>query len=295
MPGDLALIDFETYLTAWQNDFVARRGRMPAAATVKGQITALKTFFDYVDRADQLKDADDRLVRNRAALLEAPRPKRAVNDWLQDEEDKALLEWRGSLVDEFLIAFLRWAGLRIGEARAVRISHLTLGRGEGTLTIPDAKTPAGQRIIPLNPEFLPILNRWLDDLESRDLYRPNGPLLATRRGTPIYEQQLWRMVKRIAADAGVRVIDCSCGATTLNFHAASCARGSTGANRSEVAPHTLRKTYGSYLLNRGARIEVVSKLLGHASTTITEQVYAQLLDTTIKREFYDALGLRQMP
>ena len=250
MPGDLNLMDFETYLGVWENDFVARRGRVPAAATVKGQITALKTFFDYVDRNDQLKDAEDRLVRNRAALLLAPQPKRAVNDWLQDEEDTALLAWRGKLVDEFLIAFLRWSGVRLGEAQAARICHLTLGRGEGTLTIPDAKTRAGQRVIPLNPEFLPILHRWLDDLDSRGLYRANAPLLPTKKGTPIYEQQLWRMVKRITADAGIRVIECTCGSSTLNFHAGNCARGKTGANRSEMKPHTLRKTFGSHLLNR---------------------------------------------
>jgi hypothetical protein len=37
-------------------------------------------------------------------------------------------------------------------------------------------------------------------------------------------------------------------------------------------------------LNRGVRLEVVSKVLGHASTTITEQAYAELLDSTIAAE-----------
>src|SRR5947207_11895319 len=47
-----------------------------------------------------------------------------------------------------------------------------------------------------------------------------------------------------------------------------------------VTPHSLRRTFGSHLINNGLRLEVVSKLLGHATTTITEHAYAQLLDDT---------------
>jgi integrase len=57
-----------------------------------------------------------------------------------------------------------------------------------------------------------------------------------------------------------------------------------------VTPHTLRRTFGSYLLNRGLRLEVVSKLLGHASTTVTERAYAELLDETARRELFQALA-----
>lgn len=51
------------------------------------------------------------------------------------------------------------------------------------------------------------------------------------------------------------------------------------------AEHTLRRTFGSDLVNRGLRLDVVSRLLGHASTTVTERCYAELLDSTTRREF----------
>jgi integrase len=44
------------------------------------------------------------------------------------------------------------------------------------------------------------------------------------------------------------------------------------------------------LLNKGLRLEIVSKLLGHANTTITERAYAQLLDETTRRELLQALN-----
>lgn len=59
---------------------------------------------------------------------------------------------------------------------------------------------------------------------------------------------------------------------------------------SDVSPHTLRRTFGSHLLNHGLRLEVVSKPLGHTTTTITEQSYAQLLDYTTRRELLHALN-----
>jgi site-specific recombinase XerD len=45
-----------------------------------------------------------------------------------------------------------------------------------------------------------------------------------------------------------------------------------------------------YLLNAGVRLESVSKLLGHANTSVTETAYAQLLDVTIRAELLSALG-----
>ena len=53
---------------------------------------------------------------------------------------------------------------------------------------------------------------------------------------------------------------------------------------SSITPHTLRRTFGSYLLNKGLRLEVVSKLLGHSSTVVTERAYAELLGSTIRDE-----------
>lgn len=48
--------------------------------------------------------------------------------------------------------------------------------------------------------------------------------------------------------------------------------------------HLFRKTYGTLLLNKGVRLEVVSKCLGHSNTRITQQIYAKLQNNTILNE-----------
>lgn len=51
--------------------------------------------------------------------------------------------------------------------------------------------------------------------------------------------------------------------------------------------HLFRKTYGTRLLNRGVRLETVSKCLGHSSAKITQTSYAKLLKQTIIDEVKD--------
>jgi len=152
-----------------------------------------------------------------------------------------------------------------------------------------SKTRAGRRTIPLVPELRPLLSLWLGELAARGLDRPATALLATRSGTPMLPSFAWRLVKRVAFRAGVRPLPCTCGASRPR-HRPGCPRTQNGHNLSAVTPHTLRRTFGSDLLNRGLRLEIVSKLLGHASTVVTERAYAELLDDTARRELLRVLG-----
>lgn len=50
-------------------------------------------------------------------------------------------------------------------------------------------------------------------------------------------------------------------------------------SRTDATVHSLRHTYGSYLLSKGTPVFSVSRLLGHASVQTTERVYAHLLQS----------------
>lgn len=52
----------------------------------------------------------------------------------------------------------------------------------------------------------------------------------------------------------------------------------------KLTTHLARKTFGTLLLNKGIRLEVVSKALGHANTKITQSAYAKLLNNTVINE-----------
>ena len=51
-----------------------------------------------------------------------------------------------------------------------------------------------------------------------------------------------------------------------------------------LSMHVARHTFAVFALNKGLSMSVVSRLLGHGSTDITEKVYAQFLPETLSSE-----------
>jgi integrase len=289
-PGTLRPEDIDQYLQAWQHGFVHRHGRWPSRATYRAQVAGLRAFFAWLERFELLRDVGGGLVANPMRQIVAPPVEQRRNDWLRAAEDQALLTVECSPHERIVVWLLRWTGLRVGEATQLLVSDVDLTPGQQCIIVRESKTPAGRRTIAIVPELLPRLEAWLKQLDVAGLMSPALPLLATKHGTPMKSTYAWRLVKRVAFRAGVRVVPCTCRSARTTLHDAGCPRAKTGENLSAVTPHTLRRTFGSYLLNRGLRLEVVSKLLGHASTSVTERAYAELLDETARRELFAALG-----
>lgn len=61
--------------------------------------------------------------------------------------------------------------------------------------------------------------------------------------------------------------------------------------KTNLTTHLARKTYGHILLNKGVRLEIVSKALGHSNTLITQKVYCQTTTSTIANEVSKALSI----
>jgi integrase len=59
-----------------------------------------------------------------------------------------------------------------------------------------------------------------------------------------------------------------------------------------VSPHSLRHAAGQWLVDLGTPIELVSRILGHASTSITESVYARVKAETVGDRMLDTLDPR---
>lgn len=54
--------------------------------------------------------------------------------------------------------------------------------------------------------------------------------------------------------------------------------------KTNLTTHVARRTYATMLLNRGVRLETVSKCMGHKNTKITQAAYAQVLNKTVIEE-----------
>jgi integrase len=116
------------------------------------------------------------------------------------------------------------------------------------------KTPASVREVPLVPQ---LSHRLAVHRRATPFEAPTDWVFATSRGTPFGERNVARRVLKKAAD-------------------------DTGLNDEGRAPlrfHDLRHTFASHLIvDLGLDIAQVSRILGHASTTITLDVYTHLFD-----------------
>lgn len=285
--GELTAADLELFLTHWEAAFHARHGHLPRPATIRGTIGALRVFFAYLEQAEFLVGGDGSLRRNPMRTIDAPPCPQRPNDFLRSHEDRALLNAECPHHHRIVVWLLRFTGVRVAEAQAITFADVDLTPSGEALTVRGSKTPASTRTIPLLPQLLPLIHEHAELLRQRTTVTPATPLLATSHGTPLTTNYVWRVVKRVAYEAGVRPISCTCETTRQDRHARGCPRTSSGENRSSVSPHTLRRTFGSDLINRGLRLEAVSKLLGHSSTNVTERAYAQLLAPTIRRELFE--------
>jgi site-specific recombinase XerD len=237
------------YLGGWHDEWELKNGRAPSENTKRNHIQALRALYKFLERFDFLK------APNPMTRIEAPKIKRGgVKPWLRPDEDDALLGAYKNVREQVVIWFLRFTGVRWGEAMALRQKDVDLAAG--LISVTHSKTDNGIRQVPILPELRPVIVRWFAYLDERGLRDPNLPFFTTRFRKPMPEQQAIVLTKRVAARAGVQ----------------------------PVSPHTLRRTFGSSLINQGLRLEVVSKLLGHGSTTVTEQSYAELLNATIVEE-----------
>jgi len=232
-----------------------------AVSTIRLRIAALRRFYDFLDDRELLPG------RNPALRLKSPKRRKKPNDWLRADEDLALYRACVTPHERIVHALLRYAGLRVGEACALLQEDVDLEAK--TIRVRVSKADSGLRTVPMARELADELHSWLAYVERHGHRHAGLPVLVTTNGTPMKAQFAWRMVKRAAHRADVRALP--------------------PPKLSSISPHTLRRTFGSDLLNRGMRMETISKLLGHADTRVTEACYAEMLDETVLAE-WDALA-----
>lgn len=141
-------------------------------------------------------------------------------------------------------------GMRIGELAAVTLADIDLN--EGSIRIRGKGDR--ERIVYMPDARVRDLTRGY--LNARSLYSPEGEnLLINSRGKAAETQYLRLLVRRAGESAGIE---------------------------RRITPHMLRHSAATHLLNAGADIRHVQRLLGHQSITTT-QIYTQVSDQMLKK------------
>lgn len=241
---DVAALDLTALdLTALRGWLAGMRNRGLAASTLARRVAAVRCFTDYAHRRGLLPD-------DPALRLRGPAPDRHLPQVLRAAEARALVEavhgdepvhLRSRLILELLygsgLRVAELAGLDLDDVDAERRLVRVHGKGDKTRAVPYG-VPAGR-----------ALDRWLGGGRPH-LVRDGTPpaLILGDRGGRIDPRTVRRIVHRCAA-AVPRLPD--------------------------VAPHALRHSAATHLLDGGADLRAVQEFLGHASPATT-QIYTHV-------------------
>jgi integrase len=188
--------------------------------------------------------------------LKSTRPSRP---WVEPEQLPALLD-AASGSGRVLLAVLGGAGLRIGEALALRWQHVDLAIG--TLHVVDAKTAAGIRSVDVTHALREELVLWRAE---SDFTEPEHYVLSTSTGRKHNPSNLRRDVLRPAIE-------------TAN---AKLVKDGIATISEQLGFHGLRRTYASLRCAVGDDIAYTSGQIGHEDPRFTLRCYAQ---STKRRE-----------
>lgn len=195
------------------------------------------------------------------AQLRSLKIKKALPVFLREDELLHLLDthpfpdefegWRDKLVLELFYG----TGIRLSELLNLRDQDINLY--ENTIRVLGKRNK--ERIIPLPKTIVPVIKQYLT-LRNATIPGPHSYLLLTIKGNPCYPMLIYKSVKQYLSSY-----------TQADKH----------------SPHVLRHTFATHLLNRGADLQAIKELLGHANLAAT-QIYTHNSMEKLKEIFLQA-------
>lgn len=219
-----------------------------AHSSIARHLYALRSFWSFL--LDTETVATDPLKR-----ISIPKQKQSIPTTLSPDELRALLdaalEHPNPVVgfrDHAIISTLAFTGMRRGELLALDLEHVSL---DGGLVHVKHGKGGRSRMVPLTEEAVAAIRDWLD---VRPAAR-TGSLFVTVRGNKIYPSRLQVIWRRVLAQSGLV--------------------------RPGVSLHTLRHSFATLLLQNGANLFAIQKLLGH-SRLDTTAVYLHVVGEDLR-------------
>ena len=229
-------------------------GRSPRS--VAREVACVRGFYRFLV-------IDGRLKSSPADDLRPPRAWQVLPKYLSVADVDTLIAQpdvstaRG-LRDRALLELLYATGLRVSELVNIRPADLNLEASFLTCTGKGNK----ERVVPIGDEAARWVARYLREGRKPLLGRRTSPRVfvnARGGGTGLTRVGFWKILKTYVKQAGLK---------------------------GSLSPHTLRHSFATHLLERGADLRAIQLMLGHADLSTT-QIYTHVLEHRM-RAVYDS-------
>ncbi len=233
LPGDITHHDIRGWIVTLMEQLTAR--------SVARKLATLRKYFKFLVQ-------EQVIAHNPAAKVQAPKISKQLPVVVEIEPLVKLLDGTHVFAESFagqrdklVMELLFGTGIRLAEL--LGLQEADYDPYEQTIKVLGKRNK--QRIIPLNKELIATLRQYLV-LKRNEIFDNNSlKLLVTNKGADAYPKFIYLMVRNYLSNI---------------------------STQSKRSPHVLRHTFATALLNKGADLNAIKDLLGHASLSAT-QIY----------------------
>jgi integrase/recombinase XerC len=226
-----------------------------AKTTMARRIAAVRSLCRFLCRQGVLSS-------NPATGLRGPRQDKHLPHFLSEENLLVLLnappkDTPLGLRDRAILEALYSAGLRVSELTGLNLADIDFDTGLATVRGKGKR----ERLALFGPQALKAINRYLAERDriSPDA-RSQSAVFLNKRGSRLTTRSIGRLLEKYLAQVGLDP---------------------------RTSPHSLRHSFATHMLDRGADIRSVQELLGHRSLGTT-QIYTHVTTNRLRDSYQRA-------
>jgi integrase/recombinase XerD len=219
------------------------KGKGLKARSLARILISIRQFFKYLLIENVIKI-------NPTFLIRTPKTKRILPQVLSIEDVERLLSLPNettleSLRDKAMLEILYATGIRVSELVELGLNDINFELGYLIAYGKGSK----ERIVPIGENAKNKLNEYLNIGRPKHLKSRNSThLFITRFGKKMTRQAFWKIITKYANKSGIT---------------------------KKISPHTLRHSFATHLLERGADLRAIQMMLGHSDISTT-QIYTHI-------------------
>ncbi|MBC8473203.1 MAG: site-specific tyrosine recombinase XerD [Candidatus Omnitrophica bacterium] len=228
---------------------LSEKDRGLSANSISREVACLKSFFKFLVRENKIKD-------NITSVIESPKLWKKLPSALDLSEVEKLLKAPNirepmGVRDKAMLELMYATGMRVSELINLKMDDLNMGVG----FIKCLGKGQKERVVPFGSKAREWLVRYLDKARTSFLKKKvSNFLFLTRLSRPMSRQMFWKIIKKYAVEARIK---------------------------KDIMPHTLRHSFATHILERGADLRVVQEMLGHSDISTT-QIYTHINKERLK-------------
>lgn len=206
-----------------------------ATSTIARNLSSIKSYYEFLLNKGYVDN-------NPTIGLKAPKVEKKIPDTLTNEEIDLLMQqpdrqtFKG-VRDRAMLELMYSTGIGVNEIVALNKEDLDLEMG--TLIV---GCNSENRIVPIGSYAIEALEKYLEKLNK---YYETQVLFVNSRGDRISRQGFWKNLKEYEVKSNIK---------------------------KNITPQILRQSFAVHMIENGADLEVVQKMLGHSDLTTT-QIY----------------------